>query len=130
VELESFTVLVTSFHNIQYQALVWFYHRNRYHRNDRATDQYGIAPRISSRPRSYLLAGIAFTVAYRLTGCRLGSYPGCTVWRSATPLVSKLTWTDLATGFLGGFARQHYFLDQYIWKVRSDPALSRDRAFS
>jgi hypothetical protein len=123
-----FAVAVTAWHNIQYHAIVWFYHRNRYHSNgapQRA--EFGIAPRLSSSILVYALSGIAFALLYRLGGCALGSAPACDSFTMTHSLGSSgLTITDLATGFFWGFALHHYYLDQRIWRLRSDKSLRRD----
>jgi hypothetical protein len=41
-------------------------------------------------------------------------------------LSAGLTLSDLGVGFLWGFALHHYYLDQKIWRVRHDDAVSRD----
>jgi hypothetical protein len=42
------------------------------------------------------------------------------------PLTAGLTVSDLGVSFLWGFALHHYYLDQRIWHVRRDRAVSRD----
>jgi hypothetical protein len=121
-----FAVFVTAFHNIQYHAIVWFYHRNRYRGTGADTRAFGLAPRISSRFWIYAAAGIAFTLAYRLAGCGLGTAPGCGGFSLTAPLAAGLTASHLAQGFFWGFALHHYYLDQKIWRLRKDSRLNRD----
>ncbi len=45
--LLAFGAFVTIFHDIQYHAIIWFHHRNRYHRPGVDQRQFGPAPKIS-----------------------------------------------------------------------------------
>src|SRR5579871_245737 len=93
---------VTIVHNLQYHALVWFHNRNRY----RGEEKYGRIPAAVSRSLlMYLGVGLAFSLAYRIPGFRLGQV------------------SDLAFGFFCGFGLTHYYLDSRIWRVRHDPGL-------
>ena len=124
IQYEAVFPIVTSFHNVQYLALVWFFHRNR-----RAAAERGrvAAPLFARTLWIFLGAGIVFTVAYRvLLGCVFSAWPGCDIGAENMPLAAGLTVSDLGVGFLWGFALHHYYLDQRIWHVRRDPALSRD----
>ncbi len=125
VELPVFAVVITAYHNVQYQALVWFYHRNR-----RASAR-GIARRLASRFWIFALAGVAFAACYRLAGCGLGAALACeglTLPRKFAD--GSLGGTELALGCLWGIALHHYYLDQKIWRLRKDPALRRDLRLS
>jgi hypothetical protein len=86
---------VTIVHNLQYHALVWFHNRNR----------YGEQRAITRSLLTYALAALAFSAAYRIPGFGLGQV------------------SDLAFGFFCGFGLTHYYLDSWIWRVRSDPEL-------
>jgi hypothetical protein len=41
-----------------------------------------------------------------------------------------LSLRDLASGFIWGFALQHYYLDQKIWRVSRDAGLNKDLKLS
>jgi hypothetical protein len=118
----AFFAYVTAFHNVQYHAIVWFYARNRYGTADAA--QYGAASTLARAFWRYALAGVLFTLAYRLFGCSLGVHPGCGAFAWTDKVAAGLTWTHLGMGFMWGFALQHYYLDQKIWKLRKDRALN------
>ena len=124
IDYEAVFPIVTSFHNVQYLAIVWFFHQNRRPAMERA----GRVTPVFVRSVWILLgAGVAFTVGYRvLLGCVFSAWPGCDVGAEAIALPAGLTASDLGVGFLWGFALHHYYLDQRIWHVRRDRAVSRD----
>ena len=94
---------VTIVHNLQYHAIVWFHNRNRY---AGASESHGPVPAAVSRSLvAYILAGLAFSLLYRIPGFALGKV------------------SDLAFGFFCGFGLTHYYLDSRIWRVRHDPGL-------
>jgi hypothetical protein len=116
--------VVTSFHNVQYLAIVWFFHQNRLESRDRRRRP---TPPFVSNLALFLAAGLVFTLGYRVfLGCLFSAWPGCDVGAEAMMLPAGLTVSDLGIGFLWGFALHHYYLDQKIWHVRRDPALSAD----
>ncbi len=124
VQYEAIMPIVTSFHDVQYLAIVWFYHRNR--AATRHT-QKNPAPLVARRIAAFLAAGVAFTLAYRVAlGCLFSAWPGCSVGADEVPLAAGLTVSDLGVAFLWGFALHHYYLDQRIWHVRREQALHRD----
>ena len=123
-------VVVTAFHNVQYHAIVWFYHRNRYHRPGADKAVFGLAPRISQRFLIYAACGVAFTLLYRSLGCGFGVHPGCGAFDSKLMLGAGLSLRDLAAGFIWGFALHHYYLDQNIWRVSRDAGLTQDLKLS
>ncbi len=93
---------VTIVHNLQYHAIVWFHNRNRYAGDER----HGRIPAAVSRSLlMYAVAGLAFSLLYRVPGFQLGRV------------------SDLAFGFFCGFGLTHYYLDSRIWRVRHDPGL-------
>jgi hypothetical protein len=122
----AFAVFVTAFHNVQYHAIVWLYHRNRHHAPGADPRAGGLAAALSRRFALYAGAGIAFTLAYRLGGCALGATPGCGAFAMDVEVAAGLTPTHLAYGFFWGFALHHYYLDQKIWRLRRDRGLNRD----
>jgi len=96
---------VTIVHNLQYHALIWFYHRNRYSA-PASNERHGRIPSTVARSLAgYAMIGLLFSALYRVPGFELGRI------------------SDLAFGFFCGFGLTHYFLDSRIWRVRSDPSL-------
>src|SRR6185369_11344628 len=124
VQYEAIVPIVTSFHDVQYLAIVWFYHGNRL--ADRRRRRAAV-PFFVRHGALFLGAGIAFTLAYRVgLGCLFSAWPGCDVGAETVALPAGLTLSDLGVAFLWGFALHHYYLDQRIWHVRREPALGRD----
>ncbi len=124
IEYEAVFPIVTSFHNVQYLALVWFFQRNRL---DDANRRRRAAPLFARSLWLFLGAGLLFTIAYRvLLGCAFSAWPGCDMGAQEIALPAGLTGSDLGVAFLWGFALHHYYLDQNIWHVRRDASLSRD----
>jgi hypothetical protein len=126
LEFLMFAAVVTAMHNIQYHGIVWFYHRNRYHGSGVDHAAFGLAPRISQRFLIYAACGVAFTLLYRGLGCGFGAHPGCGTFDTQLMLGPGLSLRDLVSGFIWGFALQHYYLDQKIWRVSRDAGLNRD----
>jgi hypothetical protein len=123
IQYEAVMPVVTSFHNVQYLSIVWFFHRNR----------FAALPRRTPRPfflRSFwtfLGLGVAFTVAYRVgLGCAASAWPTCDLGAEHVALPAGLTLSDLGVAFLWGFALHHYYLDQRIWHVSRDRTVQRD----
>jgi hypothetical protein len=124
IEYEAVFPIVTSFHNVQYLAIVWFFHQNRRQSPERRRHA---VPLFAQSLWVFLGAGLVFTVGYRvLLGCLFSAWPGCDVGAQKMALPAGLTVSDLGVGFLWGFALHHYYLDQKIWHVRHDAALSHD----
>jgi hypothetical protein len=120
IQYEAVFPIVTSFHNVQYLAIVWFFHEHR-----RRDGLY--VPAVARSIWVLLGAGVVFTIGYRvLLGCAFSAWPGCDVGAETIALPAGLTLSDLGVGFLWGFALHHYYLDQKIWHVRRDRAVSRD----
>lgn len=113
------TVAVTVWHNIQYHALVWFYKQNRY-KADRSA--HGLAGRLGGHFALYALAGVLFTLSYRLVACfGFGSAPGCT--SSPEPILAGMSLGTVGAAVIWGVALHHYFVDQYIWRPGRDGRL-------
>jgi hypothetical protein len=129
VDVRAVAVFVTFYHNIQYHGIVWFYNRNRYG-NDAEGKQYGLASKVSRNFLTYYTAAILFTFAYRYSNWFLMGLDvpgiGGPNWISELALGSNFTFADLAYAFWWGFAFNHYYLDQKIWKVSRDKQLSSD----
>lgn len=126
--LLAFSIFITIFHDIQYHAIVWFHHRNRYHRPGVDQKQFGLAPKISRNLLTYFGCGIFFALIFRLLGCTFAIHPGCVpfVITSDIQLFGDVHTDALLKGFLLGFPLQHYFIDQYIWKTSKSKALRKD----
>lgn len=103
---------VTIVHNLQYHAIVWFHNRNRYAGAESARLHGRIPSAVSRSLLAYALAGLVFSVLYRVPGFALGQI------------------SDLAFGFFCGFGLTHYYLDSRIWRVRHDPGLREALALS
>ncbi|AEN73824.1 hypothetical protein Rhom172_1911 [Rhodothermus marinus SG0.5JP17-172] len=126
--LLAFGAFVTIFHDIQYHAIVWFHHRNRYHRPGVDQRQFGLAPKISRNLLTYFGCAIFFAAIFRLLGCTFDVHPGCApfVITSEVPLFGELHTDALLKGFLIGFPLHHYFVDQFIWKPSRSKELRKD----
>lgn len=124
-----FAVFVTYYHNIQYHGIVWYYNRNRY-ASDTDHERFGWASLVSRNFLTYYAAGILFTLAYRYSNwffagipVPLGTGPN---FISRMELGSLFHVSDLAIGFWWGFAFNHYYLDQKIWRISKDKQLTQD----
>lgn len=126
--LLAFSIFVTVHHDLQYQAIVWYYLKNRYREASTAREKYGMAVTLSRNLGLYLGCGILMAVIFRLLGCRFEITEGCIpmVRTSETVLWGELTMRELFTGVFLGFPLQHYLLDQFIWRPSKDPHLRRD----
>ena len=105
--------MLTIYHNLQYQRLVWF-HNRKYTRDARGRERHGAAEFISRRLPHYVVLGLVFGVWYQV--------PRQYVNYAADP---EAFVTQLASGFLWGYAFVHYYLDSKIWRVRRDPTLGK-----
>jgi hypothetical protein len=127
-DLLAFSAFVTIFHDIQYHALIWFHHRNRYHRQGVDQKQFGWAPKISKNLGTYAMCAIGFAAIFRLMGCTLNIHPGCAPFliTSEIQLFGGIHTDALLKGMLLGFPLHHYFVDQYIWKTSKSKELQKD----
>jgi uncharacterized membrane protein len=105
--------MLTIYHNFQYHRLVWF-HNRKYARGDDGRERYGAAEFISRRLLHYVLIGLLFGIWYQV--------PRQFVNHAANP---EAFLTQLASGFLWGYALLHYYLDSKIWRVRRDPSVGQ-----
>lgn len=105
--------MLTIYHNLQYQRLVWF-HNRKYTRDAAGRERHGAAEFISRRLPHYIILGLVFGVWYQV--------PRQYVNHAADP---EAFVTQLASGFLWGYALVHYYLDSKIWRVRRDPTLGK-----
>lgn len=123
----AFGAFVTIFHDLQYHAIVWFHHKNRYKRNPNSTN-YGISAWLSKSLPRYALTAIAVGVIFRVLGCTFEVHPGCIpiAVTSNVMLFADFGTDKLLQGILLGLAFHHYFLDQFIWKTSKDKELAKD----
>jgi len=129
VDIRLFAVFVTFYHNIQYHGIIWFYNKNRYSM-DVSGKRFGLVSKVSRNFSFYYLMGILFTIAYRYShwffaGSNMPFAPGPNLV-STFSLGGLFSVSDLAIGFWWGFAFNHYFLDQYIWKLSKDKQVNVD----
>lgn len=129
VDIRLFAVFVTFYHNIQYHGIVWFYNRNRYGDPSKRT-MFGPASFVSRNFLMYYAFGLLFTIAYRypnwfLDGAPVPFAPGPNTV-STMNVGGPFHVSDLAIAFWWGFAFNHYFLDQKIWRVSKDKQLNQD----
>jgi hypothetical protein len=116
------SVLVTIFHNVQYVALVWFHNKNRYHASGGGS---GAAGWLNRAPALYLAGcGLFSIVVYAASACGTGVFPGCSILGDAR--VGPFSANQLGLCLWWGLAINHYYLDQKIWRVGSDPELRRN----
>lgn len=126
--LLAFSAFITIFHDIQYHAIVWFHHRNRYHRPGVDKKKFGLAPKISKNILTYAGCAIFFALIFRLLGCSFDIHPGCVpfVISSDYHLFGAVNSDALLKAMLLGFPLHHYFVDQYIWKTSKSKELRKD----
>ncbi len=126
--LLAFSAFVTIFHDLQYHALIWFHHRNRYHRPGVDKKQFGLAPKLSESMLTYAACAIGFALIFRLLGCTLNVHPGCAPFliTSEIQLFGSINSDALLKALLLGFPLHHYFVDQYIWKTSKSKELQKD----
>ena len=105
--------MLTIYHNFQYHRLVWF-HNQKYKKDESCRERHGAAEFISRRLVHYVLFGLVFGIWYQV--------PRQYVNHGADP---EAFITQLASGFLWGYALVHYYLDSKIWRVRRDPSVGR-----
>lgn len=130
VDIILFAVFVTFYHNIQYHGIVWFYNRNKY----RTGRDFGLATKVSRNFLTYYAAGILFTLLYRYSNWFFTGSDVPFGWShnavSQMAIAPFFTVSDLAIAFWWGFAFNHYYLDQKIWKVSKDRQLNQDLKLS
>ncbi|TNE74709.1 hypothetical protein EP331_00805 [bacterium] len=124
----AFGAFVTVFHDLQYHAIVWFHHKNRYHKPGVDASRFGVAAKISKNLAVFICCAIFMGVLVRLLGCSIEVHPGCFPFyiSSEKMLFADMGADKLFQGVLIGFALQHYFLDQFIWRTSKDKELNKD----
>ena len=121
IEAYAFVPLVTSYHNIQYHALIWHYNREKYHG---ASEDYGWAARLNSSLPVYVACGVAYTLV------TIGiEYYGYTIYDLVGQARDAYAGEILAAA-IWGFSFLHYYVDGHIWHVRSDVNLQRLLGFA
>ncbi len=117
MELLALPVIVTSFHNVQYNAIVWSFGRRRYGRDPRG-ETYGVAARLFRSPLAWYAIGVALTVALRYASW---SFDG-RFWPFTAPAraAGVFTATEYVNAWWWVVAMHHYYLDQKIWRVSRD----------
>ena len=115
------SIVIVIFHNLQYVGLVWFHNRNRY---AGAGAEHGLASLVNRGPGLFLGACLAFSLGiYATVACATGAFPACHWFEGAG--VGPVTWNQIGLCLWWGLAMNHYYLDQKIWRIRDDAALSR-----
>lgn len=118
IELLALTVIVTSFHNIQYDAIVWRYGQRRY--MDRGAQlRHGLASKLFRRFIPWYLVGVAITITLRYASWSLDGrfWPFAP---SGHTLAGPFTATDYVNAWWWFVAIHHYYLDRHIWRVSRD----------
>lgn len=103
------------FHSAQYLGLVGLFHRRSAHVSS------GQPTWFANRPGRALGVLVPFVLFYVGVACATGVYPGCQVWLGRH--LHRIDLNQLALAIWWGFALHHYWLDERIWHVRSDPQL-------
>jgi len=117
------SIVIVVFHNLQYLGLVWFHNRNRY-AGDGAEARHGLASLVNRAPARFLAACALFSLAiYATFACATGAFPACHWFEGAR--LGPVSWNQIGLCLWWGLALNHYYLDQQIWRVRSDPDLRR-----
>lgn len=117
------TGCITIAHNFQYQAIVWFFHRNRLRSG--VPIGTGWSAKVRSSLPLYLLAATATGVGLRVLGTSFEVFPGLPVLVGTKTVVlfGDVTLQDFLFMFMLGFAMNHYYLDQIIWRPSKDASL-------
>lgn len=121
IELVAVSIVVTSFHNLQYDAIVWRYGQRRY-RAPGAEQRFGIAARLFRSPIPWYLAGLALTILLRYASWSFdGRYWPFTAPAQAMP--GPFSRAEYVNAWWWIVAMHHYYLDQRIWRVGRDARL-------
>lgn len=111
--LAPIVAILTVYHNIQYNRLIWFHNQNKYVKGAQKGQNFGLASTLSKNGRRFALVAFLFGAAYRIP---LGNISSGN-WK-VNPQLAKYV---AAGGW--GFAFVHYYLDSKIWRVRHDARL-------
>jgi hypothetical protein len=103
------------FHSAQYLGLVGLFHRRSAHVSNTPPTWF------ATHPGRALAVLVPFVLFYVGVACATGVYPGCQIWLGRH--LQQLSVNQFALAIWWGFALHHYWLDERIWHVRSDPQL-------
>lgn len=113
--LASIVAILTTYHNVQYNRLIWFHNQNKYVKDAKEGKTHGLATFFSQNGRRFALIAFLFGAGYRIPLGKLSAGR----WG-----VSQKTGRYIgAAGW--GFAFAHYYLDSKIWRVRHDAKLTK-----
>ncbi|MDX6765775.1 MAG: hypothetical protein SFU85_03190 [Candidatus Methylacidiphilales bacterium] len=120
-----FMMLTTVHHDVQYDAVVWHYHRRRQARGNLL---HGLAGWMTRNLGTFLFSGILIAAAFRFLGCKVEIHEGCIPMftTSKSPLFGSMTLRDLLVAVFLGFPLNHYWIDQFIWRPSQDARLASD----
>ena len=121
--------VVTYPHSVQYMGIVWFHNRNRY-AADAEGGGHDLAHYASRTVFRFLGCALVFGLVFfyldwYLEGRAVPFAPGY-FRRAQLPLGQGFTVSDLIAVTWLGFIFNHYYLDQKIWRIRTDTRLNRD----
>lgn len=113
--LASIVAILTTYHNVQYNRLIWFHNQNKYVKEAKQGKSYGLASVLSKNKPLFAIFAFLFGAGYRIplgnlsagrwgVSAKTGRYIGAAGW---------------------GFAFVHYYLDSKIWRVRHDAKLTK-----
>ncbi|MCB9883045.1 MAG: hypothetical protein H6832_15810 [Planctomycetes bacterium] len=123
-ELGVMTALLTTYHNLQYHALLWYYNRAKYH-VEGARERYGLAAIANKNLFVYLVLGVVYTCVtigfqyYDIEFLKPGATDSAAS-RNLALLIAAAIW---------GWSFLHYWVDAKIWHVREDADLRRVLGF-
>lgn len=117
--LAPIVAILTVYHNIQYNRLIWFHNQNKYVKGAKTGQSYGLASTLSKNGKRFALAAFLFGASYRipLNNMSQGHW-------GVSPQMARYIG---AGGW--GFAFVHYYLDSKIWRVRHDARLNKALKF-
>lgn len=122
--LACIAAIITSFHNIQYDRLIWFHNKNKYVQGAKEGKNYGLATLLSKDWKILIAAGVAFASLYRIPlGQMLNRIPIGEI-AGEKQGIQQVGRYLRAAGW--GFAFIHYYLDSKIWRIRRDPVLNQN----
>lgn len=124
-----FNAAITLPHNLQYVAIVWFHNRNRYGAAATA-GSHGLAAAANRSLARFAVLGVTFSVVLlyarfyfegQSVPFALGQYAA-----AGQPLGGMFRVSDLVAATWIGVVFHHQYLDQRIWKISRDRALTQD----
>ncbi len=110
--LAPIVAILTVYHNIQYNRLIWFHNQNKYVKGAKDGKTFGLASTLSGNGKRFALVAFLFGASYRIPLGTIGAGMGVS---------AKMA--RYITAFGWGFAFVHYYLDSKIWRVRHDQRL-------